>query len=306
MPPRLRRHPPWGRWRLDPLDPSRAWLTGLAKVARAGRNQHARVMIRANEPLLTACLIIRCLSIPFVCQFFYQRSNFVNGYPRACVRLVRSCWQDSSVTMARQIRAQARTHLRNALLDAAEQVTINEGWKAVRMGAIAAQVGVSRQTLHNEFGTRDALGEVLVLREVRRVVAASLNEALPLAANPVVAIEAAIVMVLKRLRNNPLSQAIFTPSADHDEALLILLARHSSEMMGEAIDAACAFWLDLAPGLDQQRLRDAVDCIIRLTVVHALQPTEPPEVIARKITRVVLPSLVYKWPRTTEESSEKD
>ncbi|MGQ5228634.1 helix-turn-helix domain-containing protein, partial [Streptomyces sp. yara] len=38
-------------------------------------------------------------------------------------------------------------------------------WSAVRMVDVAAAAGVSRQTLYNEFGSKDGLARALVRRE---------------------------------------------------------------------------------------------------------------------------------------------
>jgi AcrR family transcriptional regulator len=71
-------------------------------------------------------------------------------------------------TTAAEIRSAARQQLRDALLDAVHSLVVTVGWRRVRMGAVAAAVGVSRQTLHTEFGTKEALGQALVARETDR------------------------------------------------------------------------------------------------------------------------------------------
>lgn len=53
---------------------------------------------------------------------------------------------------------------RQALLDAALRALDDGPWCAVRMVDVAALAGVSRQTLHNEFGTKDGLAEALLRR----------------------------------------------------------------------------------------------------------------------------------------------
>ncbi|MEU3052989.1 TetR/AcrR family transcriptional regulator [Streptomyces griseus] len=53
---------------------------------------------------------------------------------------------------------------RQALLDAALRALDGGPWCAVRMVDVAALAGVSRQTLHNEFGTKDGLAEALLRR----------------------------------------------------------------------------------------------------------------------------------------------
>ncbi|WP_143663446.1 TetR/AcrR family transcriptional regulator, partial [Streptomyces bobili] len=55
---------------------------------------------------------------------------------------------------------------RESLLDAAFAALARRPWAAVRMVDVAAAAGVSRQTLYNEFGTKDGLARALVRREV--------------------------------------------------------------------------------------------------------------------------------------------
>ncbi|MFG3494956.1 TetR/AcrR family transcriptional regulator [Streptomyces sp. NPDC047928] len=54
---------------------------------------------------------------------------------------------------------------REALLDAALAALGDLPWTAVRMVDVAAAAGVSRQTLYNEFGSKDGLARALVRRE---------------------------------------------------------------------------------------------------------------------------------------------
>ncbi|MEV6839896.1 TetR/AcrR family transcriptional regulator [Streptomyces sp. NPDC051133] len=54
---------------------------------------------------------------------------------------------------------------RDSLLDAAYTALARRPWSAVRMVDVAAAAGVSRQTLYNEFGSKDGLARALVRRE---------------------------------------------------------------------------------------------------------------------------------------------
>ncbi|MEU1576311.1 TetR/AcrR family transcriptional regulator [Streptomyces collinus] len=54
---------------------------------------------------------------------------------------------------------------RESLLDAAYAALVRRPWSAVRMVDVAAAAGVSRQTLYNEFGSKDGLARALVRRE---------------------------------------------------------------------------------------------------------------------------------------------
>ncbi|MET9084661.1 TetR/AcrR family transcriptional regulator [Streptomyces sp. NPDC004237] len=54
---------------------------------------------------------------------------------------------------------------RESLLEAAYTALARRPWAAVRMVDVAAAAGVSRQTLYNEFGSKEGLARALVRRE---------------------------------------------------------------------------------------------------------------------------------------------
>ncbi|MEV0239128.1 TetR/AcrR family transcriptional regulator [Streptomyces sp. NPDC050674] len=60
---------------------------------------------------------------------------------------------------------------RESLLDAAYTALARRPWSAVRMVDVAAAAGVSRQTLYNEFGSKDGLARALVRREADEYLA---------------------------------------------------------------------------------------------------------------------------------------
>ena len=69
-----------------------------------------------------------------------------------------------------RFRDRVRRQLRDDVLDAAYGMTVTGGWSCARMTALADRVGVSRQTVYKEFGSRDEVGRALVLREAARLV----------------------------------------------------------------------------------------------------------------------------------------
>ncbi|MDC0768028.1 TetR/AcrR family transcriptional regulator [Streptomyces sp. HD] len=54
---------------------------------------------------------------------------------------------------------------RESLLDSAYTALARRPWSAVRMVDVASAAGVSRQTLYNEFGSKEGLARALVRRE---------------------------------------------------------------------------------------------------------------------------------------------
>ncbi|MFC0315688.1 TetR family transcriptional regulator [Gordonia phosphorivorans] len=73
--------------------------------------------------------------------------------------------------------------LRNSLLDGLRELLTSRDWSKVTMAAVARHAGVSRQTVYNEFGSRNGLAQAYALRlveeytgEIERSVAEAPND----------------------------------------------------------------------------------------------------------------------------------
>ncbi|MHC0431668.1 TetR/AcrR family transcriptional regulator [Streptomyces sp. O3] len=93
---------------------------------------------------------------------------------------------------------------REALLNAAYTALRHRPWDAVRMVDVAAVAGVSRQTLYNEFGSKDGLARALVRRETDGYLA-GLDRALAAGGLP-----AAAQWTATQGRDNALVHAVLT------------------------------------------------------------------------------------------------
>ena len=89
------------------------------------------------------------------------------------------------------------------ILDAAFDLTVSRGWAKVTMAELAAAAGVSRQSVYNEFGTREGVAQALVDREVARFLAV-VDAELAAAPSPRAAVIAAADAVFTTADENPL------------------------------------------------------------------------------------------------------
>src|SRR3954471_21317778 len=97
---------------------------------------------------------------------------------------------------------------RDALLDAAYDAAVAGDWAGARMLDVARAAGVSRQTLYNEFGSKDALAQALAMREIERFIAGTeraLDDAHP--DDPIQAVGAAALYTFQQAADNPLLKA---------------------------------------------------------------------------------------------------
>src|SRR5665811_719454 len=152
------------------------------------------------------------------------------------------------------------------------------------MAKLAGRVGVSRQTVYNELGSKPALGQAMVLRELDRflaVVAAELD-----AHDDVVeAIRAAAEQTLLMARDNPLLRAVLSSAQGGTSELLPYLTTQAEPL----IEAATAVINERVTtrfpglGLTGQDLEVALDSIVRLVLSHVMQPDRPPRKTADDI-----------------------
>jgi AcrR family transcriptional regulator len=67
-------------------------------------------------------------------------------------------------------RAQPRDQLRDCILDAMRRELLTKDWSAITLADVARTAGVSRQTIYNEFGSRQGLAQGYALRLADRLV----------------------------------------------------------------------------------------------------------------------------------------
>ncbi|MCK1818568.1 TetR/AcrR family transcriptional regulator [Streptomyces sp. XM83C] len=98
---------------------------------------------------------------------------------------------------------------RESLLDAAFTALARRPWSAVRMVDVAAAAGVSRQTLYNEFGSKDGLARALVRREADGYLA-GVERALATQGDPRDRLTATAEWTASAARDNALVRALLT------------------------------------------------------------------------------------------------
>ncbi|CAM5327091.1 Putative cyclodipeptide synthase OS=Streptomyces tendae OX=1932 GN=GUR47_14790 PE=4 SV=1 [Streptomyces tendae] len=98
---------------------------------------------------------------------------------------------------------------RESLLDAASAALARRPWSAVRMVDVAASAGVSRQTLYNEFGSKDGLARALVRREADGYLA-GVERALSGSSDPRERLTATAEWMMSAAHDNALVRAMLT------------------------------------------------------------------------------------------------
>ncbi len=151
------------------------------------------------------------------------------------------------------------------------------------MARLAEVVGVSRQTVYNEVGSKPALAEAMILRELDRFLGLV---TVAFDAHPtdlVGAIRDASRAVLEASQDNRLLHAIVSATHGADTELLPLLTTHAGALLSTAkavlVERVAPYDVDLSPaGLDA-----AIDMVVRVVLSHVMQPSASPDATAEDI-----------------------
>ena len=172
--------------------------------------------------------------------------------------------------------AAVSTPLRQRIVEAAVQLTTDVGWSQVTMSKLAGTVGVSRQTVYNEIGTKPALAESMILTELERflgVVGTAFDE------HPddlVAAIRGASGAVLELAQDNRLLHAVVSATHGADTELLPLLTTHAESLLAAAKLVIAQRVAPYDIRLDAAHLDAAIDMVVRVVLSHVMQPSGTP------------------------------
>ncbi len=145
------------------------------------------------------------------------------------------------------------------------------------MGKLADEVGVSRQTVYNEVGTKTGLAEAMIHRELERFMGLVQVAFDAYADDLVEAIRAAARTVLEHAHDNALLKAVVSATHGADTELLPLLTTHSASLLTVAKEVIGERIVPYDVQMQGIRLEAAIDAVVRLVLSHVMQPTDTPE-----------------------------
>ena len=176
--------------------------------------------------------------------------------------------------------------LRDRILDAAAGLAIGGGWSAVSMGRVAAAVGVSRQTVHTEIGTKSDLAEALVIREVEAFLG-EVSAGFDGATDIPQAIRRSVGGVLQRSADSPLVRGVVGASHGADTELLPLLTTRPDQLLELASATVIGLVAPFDLPVPQQRIEATIEVIVRVTLSQVMHPTGDPDEVAEHLAWMV-------------------
>ncbi|MFC5139761.1 TetR family transcriptional regulator [Actinomycetospora rhizophila] len=175
--------------------------------------------------------------------------------------------------------------VRDEALERAAELLVAGGWRGLRLQDVADGIGVSRQTLYNEFASKQGLAAALVLRRTEEFLA-RLEAALDGEDDLYRAWVEAVRTTLDTVAHDPLLRVLLTGQDAGD--LLPLLTSEAEPLITAARDRAAAFLQRRRPELDAATASAAAEVAARLTISHVVLPLHPPEVVADQIATTLV------------------
>jgi AcrR family transcriptional regulator len=184
--------------------------------------------------------------------------------------------------------AATRDRLREALLDAAAEVVRRQGARSARMADVARLAGVSRQTLYQHFGTRDALVRALLLRETSTFLDAVDDAVVRHAGDAQAAVAAAFEVFLRAVADDTLAKAMMT--FDGTDEFAGLLAQHGPPLLESARERLRRCFERTWPAGDPGDAALVADCVVRLAMSYVTLPSGgAPELTGQAVARILGP-----------------
>lgn len=166
--------------------------------------------------------------------------------------------------------------MRERIVAAAVALTTEVGWSRVTMATLADHVGVSRQTVYNEVGTKPGLAEAMILQELDRFLGV-VNLAFDgQPTDLVAAIRDASRGVLELAQDNRLLHAVVSATHGADTELLPLLTTHAESLLAAAKLVVRDRIEPYDVTLDEEHLEAAIDMVVRVVLSHVMQPSAAP------------------------------
>lgn len=173
-----------------------------------------------------------------------------------------------SVAVPTPYAVAARELLRETLFDGARRELEHRGWNEVTMADVAAAAGVSRQTLYNEFGSRDEFAQAFVLREAVRFVREIEGALDAHRDDPQAALSAAFGLFLTAAAEDPLIRAAITGGGE----MLPFVTTQGQPLVQGAAQQLCEAIRARWPQASRHDAALLAECLVRLAISYATLP----------------------------------
>lgn len=182
----------------------------------------------------------------------------------------------------------SRALLRDSVLDAMRELLISRDWSAITLADVARAAGISRQTIYNEFGSRQGLAQGYALRLADRLVDL-VDDAIE---SNVGDVYAAFLQGFRAFfaesTADPLVVSLLTGIAKPD--LLQLITTHSGPIITRCSDRLTNTFLHSWVKAGDEDAGILARAIVRLAMSYVSMPPEADHDVAADLARLMTPA----------------
>jgi len=198
-----------------------------------------------------------------------------------------------SVTLARVSRPRvpypeaSRALLRDTVLDAMREELLAKDWSAITLSDVARTAGVSRQTIYNEFGSRQGLAQAYAMRLADRLVGA-VSEAIDTNVDDVyTAFLQGFRAFFSESAADPLVISLLSGEAKPD--LLALITTDSGPIITHCSARLTESFINSWVGTTEKDAGVLARAIVRLAMSYVSMPPEADHDVAADLARLMTP-----------------
>ncbi|RAU94691.1 TetR/AcrR family transcriptional regulator [Mycobacterium colombiense] len=181
----------------------------------------------------------------------------------------------------------SRALLRDSVLDAMRDLLLTRDWSAITLSDVARAAGISRQTIYNEFGSRQGLAQGYGLRLADRLVDA-VNAALEAnVGNIYEAFLRGFRDLFTELSADPLVISLLTGVAKPD--LLQLITTDSAPIINRASERLTTALTQSWVATSDEDAGVLARAIVRLALSYVSMPPEADHDVAADLARLMTP-----------------
>ncbi|WP_077078357.1 TetR family transcriptional regulator AlkX [Mycobacterium numidiamassiliense] len=181
----------------------------------------------------------------------------------------------------------SRVLLRDSVLDAMRELLLTRDWSAITLSDVARAAGISRQTIYNEFGSRQGLAQGYALRLADRLVDA-IHAALDAnVGNFFEAFLAGFRSFFAQSASDPLVISLLSGVAKPD--LLQLITTDSAPIITRASARLSLALTSTWVATSDEDAGVLARAIVRLALSYVSMPPEADHDVARDLARLMTP-----------------
>lgn len=177
--------------------------------------------------------------------------------------------------------------LRDVVLDAMRTELLEKDWSAITLSDVARTAGISRQTIYNEFGSRQGLAQAYAVRVADRMVDAIGGAIDANVGNVYAAFQQGFRMFFAESAADPLVISLLSGVAKPD--LLQIITTDSAPIINRSAQRLTDAFLRSWVGASEDDAGVLARSIVRLAMSYVSMPPEANHDVAEDLARLLTP-----------------